>query len=298
MSRITRGRVLDGQTVDATDLNSRFQDYSQAGALNAFNTRDGAVDLPQMKTTGFQLEASATAALGYNDWKHTASNTVAGQTGTPAAPHIVSNSGGTPTVLSFGLAGYSLSTVNLLRVYWNLSVKPTYTGSRPWTAGTALSNYTFPQLGGGTIDVATGVSCWPFWLQWDITSSALTNFVDVTGQSNFNNAVSTYRGNRLSQCDSTSVVPAFLETAGAPADGAFNTVLTPAVGWTSVSGAWHYQDGLGSTTVYGLRVVFTGVCHSLNSGGVNWLVRDDAVSNAASLSYNGGNIAALLMRLK
>ena len=45
MSRIIRGRIVDGDQVDATDLNDRFDDYSQAGALNRFNVRDAAFDL-------------------------------------------------------------------------------------------------------------------------------------------------------------------------------------------------------------------------------------------------------------
>jgi hypothetical protein len=299
MSRITRGRITDGQAVDATDLNDRYSDYSQAGALNAFNTRDSAFDLPHFKTTGFQLEQHAAANLGYFDWKHTASNTVSGQTGTPAAPHIVSDSGATPTVLQLGgLAGWTLTTSNILRVYWDLSVRPYYTGSRPWTAGGSLSEYIFPHISGGTTDVATGISCWPFWLQWDVTSSALTNWVDVPGQGDFNTAVSTYYGNQLADCSSTSVVPAFLETAGSPVDGEFNTQLTVEVGWTSVAGSWHYQRQPTPQTVYGLRVVFTGICHAFNTGGVNWLVRDDAVSPSARLDYNGGSIRALLMRIK
>ena len=298
MSRITRPRIIDGQTVDATDLNSRFTDYSQPAALNAFNVRDAAVDLGHLKRTSFQLEQMDQTIIGNNDWKHSTFNTVSGQTGTPAAPHIVSDGGGTPTPLSLG-SGWALNADNILRVYWDLSVKPYYTGTRPWASVGALSNYIFPHgSGSGTHDIATGVTCWPFWLQWDITDATLTNWVNVTGQSDFNNGVSTYFGNQLSQCESTSVVNAFLETAGGPVNGTINTRLTVDVGWTSVSGAWHYKEGLGTTTVYGLRVVFTGVCHSLNNAGVNWLVRDDPVSPSARLDYNGGSLSAMVVRIK
>lgn len=297
MARINRPIITDGQTVDATDLNDRFTDYSQPAALNGFNVRDAAVDLGQLKRTGFMLEQMGQTVIGNNDWKHSTVNTVSGQTGTPAAPHIVSDGGGSPTPLALG-AGWTLNADNILRVYWDLSVRPYYEGARPWTAVGALSKYIFPQLGGGTIDVATGVTCWPFWLQWDITDATLTNWVNVTGQSDFNNAVATYNGNRLSQCESTSVVNAFLETAAGPVNGEFNSRLTVDVGWTSVSGAWHYHEGLGARTVYGLRVVFTGVCHSLNNAGVNWLVRDDPVSPSARLDYNGGSLSAMVVRIK
>ena len=159
--------------------------------------------------------------------------------------------------MSFGLGGWTLSTTNILRVYWDLSVKPYYVTARPWTALGALGNYVFPQLGGGTINVATGVECWPFWLQWDITSNALANFVDVPGQGDFNSTAGSYKGNALSDCSSTSVVPAFLETAAAPVEGAFNT--------------------------------------RYNVGNVNYLVRDDVVSTNARLDYNGGSLQAILM---
>jgi len=44
--------------------------------------------------------------------------------------------------------------------------------------------------------------------------------------------------------------------------------------------------------------VFTGVCHSLNNAGVNWLVRDDPVSPSARLDYNGGSLSAMVVRIK
>tara|TARA_R100000951_G_scaffold30186_3_gene26037 strand:+ start:2266 stop:3159 length:894 start_codon:yes stop_codon:yes gene_type:complete len=294
MSRIIRGRIVDGDQVAAADLNTRFTDYAQTGALNRFNTRDGAVDLPQL-ATGVVFTGGASSTIGRDDWKHAAFNTVSGQTGTPAAPHIVSDATPTPTVLSLGASGFAVTTSNVLRVYWDLSVKPYYTTSRPWTAVGALGNYTFDQISSGTINVATGSEVWPFWLQWDVTSNALANFVDVPGQGDFNTTVGSYKGNALASCGSTSVVPAFLETAAAPSRGDFNSVLTVDIGWTSVAGAWHYTRALGATTVFGLRVVFTGVCHPFNTGGANYLVRDDAVSTNARLDYNGGRLQAVLM---
>jgi hypothetical protein len=71
MSRIIRGRIVDGDQVSAADLNDRFDDYSQAGALNRFNVRDAAFDLGHFQT-GVFLQRSADTIIGYNDWKHTA----------------------------------------------------------------------------------------------------------------------------------------------------------------------------------------------------------------------------------
>ena len=75
MSRIQRPRIVDGQPVTATDLNNRFTDYSQAGALNAFNVRDAALDLPQMKADWFTRDIWE-QTLGEYNLSHSSSNTV------------------------------------------------------------------------------------------------------------------------------------------------------------------------------------------------------------------------------
>ncbi len=53
MSRINRARIVDGDNTTAASLNDRFDDFSQAGALDTFNLRDSAVDLPQLAKTKF-----------------------------------------------------------------------------------------------------------------------------------------------------------------------------------------------------------------------------------------------------
>jgi len=298
MSRLTQPPVKDGDDINAASLNDRFTQFTQTN-LNQFNTRDAAIDLPQFKggVLRFMAPALYTQSIGYNDWRHTADTTVTGQS-TGAAPHIVSDSGGTPTDLSFGATGLTLNqNEDMLRVYWDLSVRPRWEGTRPYTSSDLI--WTF-STGGSTANVFSGYGCWAFWLQWDVTSNGLTNFVNVPGQADFNSIVTGSRGgNPLASCQSTSVVQSVVETGGAPNNGKLSGgVLTIPVGWTAVDGAWHYHPTSGNQTIYGLRIVFSGPFGAYNVGATNYLIRADNVAGDARLDYNGGGITALKMRVK
>jgi len=301
MSRITTPPIDDGQEVTATDLNARFTAFSQSNAINAFNTRDAAFDLPQFSATRFMAPLMERTIIGRNDYKHGAFNTDTAVGGNPA-PFLVRDAAGTYTPLSFGPAGWTLNSDVALRVYWDLSVRPGYAvGSTPWRAAGGYSTWFIG--GGATPQVATGVTCWAFWLQWDITSNALVNWADVPDQSDFNNAVpnTASKGNQLAQSMSTTAVPAFNETAGAPTNGNIAGRLESRIGWTGISGDWHHIRPGGSTViVYGLRVAFTGVLHSYNDGGTNYLIRDDNVNNTGdvTLDHNGGSLEAMLLRIR
>lgn len=299
MSRLTQPPVKDGDDLNAASLNDRFTQFAQTD-LNQFNTRDAAIDLPQMKSgaSRFIVPTMVTQLIGHNDWRHATDNTETGQS-TGASPHVVSDAGGTPTVLSFGPLGVTLSqNEDMLRVYWDLSVRPRWEGSRPWTASDLI--FVFDKGGGATQNCFSGYGCWAFWLQWDITSNALANFVNVPGQDDFNSIVTGTRGgNPLSQCQSTSVVQSVIETGGAPDNGVLSGgVLTIPVGWTAVDGAWHYLPTGSNQTIYGLRVVFSGPFGAYNVGATNYLIRADNVAADARLDYNGGGLNAIKMRVK
>lgn len=301
MSRIIRPAVQDGESIDAADLNTRFNDYTQTD-LNAFNHRDAAYDLPQFSrpgasTYGFIGKYQNTITLGLNDWKHTSSVTVSGTVTTPpAAPYVVGD-GVNPTVMSFGAAGQTVAANEVLRVYWDLSVYPHWIGSRPWSA------YDYNNIahgGGGSTAIGTNSSCWPFWLQWDITSNALTNFVNVPQQGSFDtNFTGSIYGSPLSDTMATSVVPAYIDR-GLPSAGTLpHTPVQIAVGWRGISGTWYYPKTSGSQTIYGLRLVFTGVCHAYYNAGTssNALVHDTNWADEARLSYNGGKLHAFIQRV-
>lgn len=300
MSRITRGRIVDGDTLNAASLNDRFDDYTQTD-LNGFNLRDGALDLAHFTNARFLAPEQFSAIIGNNDWTHTSTNTVTGQS-TGASPYVTQNASSTDTVLSFGAGGVTVSPGEVLRVYWDLSVRPRWEGSQPWLADAYLK-YTFQDTSGSNVEVANGFGCWAFWLQWDTTSNALTNFANVPGQGTFNTVVvSTRGGNQLDDCQSTSIVPTVHETFISPEDGeATNSSPNKreaVVGWTAADGAWHYLEPGAGTTVYGLRVVFSGPFGAYTDGTDNYLVRADDAAAAARLDYNGGALQALLMRTK
>jgi len=295
MSRIIQPPVNDGQAVTATDLNTRFTAFSQSNAINAFNTRDAAFDLPQFSNARFMAPRMATAVIGYNDWKHTAYNSDTAVAGVQA-PFLVRNSAGVYTPLAFGPTGWALAAGEVMRVYWDLSVRPRYTGT-PWLTAGALGFYDIGS--GGHTTVATGASCWCYWLQWDITSNALANWVDVPQQSDFNNTVGNLHGTSLDFCMASTVVPPWIDTASGLQNGSFASTNDYPVGWTGISGDWHYAPAA-PVTVYGLRVVFTGVLHSYHTGGTNYLVRDDVVSGTGNcfIDHNGGSLEAMTMRMQ
>jgi hypothetical protein len=300
MSRLTEPTIKDGDAINAASLNDRFTQFSQSGALDQFNTRDAAVDLPHMVAGAgrFLTPAMATTTIGHNDWKHGVYNTYTGQT-TGAAPYVVQDITPADTVLSLGPLGFTIEPdVHLLRVYWDLSVRPRWEGTKPWNGGALY--FTLPATGGGTVNVFSGYGCWAFWLQWDITSNALTNFVNVPSQLDFNTIVTGTRGgNPLSACDATSVLQNVVEYGDAADEGTIaGSIVDTPVGWSSTSGSWHYAPTPLAVTVYGLRVVFTGPLGAHNGGGVNYLVRNDSVASAARLDVQAGALQAMMMRVK
>ena len=297
MSRLTQPAIQDGDTLDAASLNDRFTQFNQPGALNAFNLRDAAIDLPHFKagasddwlTTAFYV-----GGIGWNDWKHGSYHTFTGQL-TGAAPHVVLDSGSAADYLSFGASGAVIATGSLLRVYWDLSVRPKWVGVRPWT-GAALT-LTFPNGSGGTRDVFSGYGCWAFWLQWDITSNALTHWVNVPGQGDFNSLGGGTRGySNLTDIDATSIIQSVIEGSDLSQTGAVLSISDNPVGWSSGDGARHYKAAAGPVTVYGVRVVFTGPLGAHNTGGVNSLMRNDTVAASAKLDQQMGTIQAIVMR--
>lgn len=292
MSRIVRAAVNDGDTLDAASLNDRFSDYTQTD-LNAFNHRDAAHDLPQFAKVWLQTYQQQ-VTLGLNDWKHSTTVTVNGMTAMPAAAHPIEDGAGTPTDMSFG-AGLTISPGEVLRVYWNLSVKPD--AGTNWDSAGSLAYYDFNNGSGGSRPASTWGACWVFYLEWDITSSARTNYVPVVGQSDFTTVIGGKYGNALSICEASSVVPAHLRYArpnqgNLTADSKFGNLQ-----WRGISGAWYYPRTGSDLTIYGLRLVVKGVMHPWHVGTTNYLVHDTTFSTDAALEYNGGNLAVIKQRM-
>ena len=296
MSRINQPTVVDGDTADAASLNDRFDNFTQTD-LNAFNARDAAFDLPQFDSSRFIITHVQSEGIGLNDWRHGSVITVTGQSVMPASPFVVGD--GAPTVMDFGPTGLTVSVGEVLRIYWNLSVRPYWENSRPWLNPGALDFYVFDDGAAGTKDVATGVSCWVFYLEWDITDNTLTNFVPVTDQGDYTtNFAGVLYGDKLEDCMAASMVPAWIERAENPLNGTLpNASVATEVGWRGISGTYYHNAVLSNQTIYGLRLVFKGVMHSYNTGGLNYLVHSPAPSPDARLDYNGGNLSVVKQRV-
>ena len=296
MSRITDGPIIAGDALDAASLNTRFASYTQTD-LNAFNHRDAAHDRPQFAESGWLLTHAQSQDIGLNNWKHSSSVTVNGMTVMPADPHPIEDGAGNVSEMSFG-AGLSVGAGEVLRAYWNLSAKATQ-GSN-WNAATgSLGYYELPDGSGGHRKTDTWGGCWVFYLQWDITSAARTNYVAVPLQSDFKTAVGAYYGAPLSSTLASSVMPSGLRYATDPDAGTVPNVSTESTQrWRGISGAWYYPRDAGAQVIYGLRVVVKGVMHPYQLAGVNYLVHDTVYSDGASLDYNGGNLAVLKHRVK
>jgi hypothetical protein len=294
MSRLTNKPVLDGDPINAASLNTRFNGFVQTD-LNEFNVRDAAIDLPQFTSTKFMAPQSNSRQIGNYVFDHATYNTVPGQV-TGAAPHIISDAAAVPSHLPLGAGGWTVEPDEILRVYWDLSVRPRWLSAHPWR-GTDW-DWTFPEkTSSGTTRIGNGSGCWAFWLQVDVTSTALVNWVNVAQQDSFNTVILGARGgNLLANCAATSIVPAIIEVADTPRNGTFDGVVGADVGWTSVDGAWHFKPG-SPTTIYGVRVVCTGPLVAYHAAN-NWLIRaENAVVADAELDYNGGGLQALVMRL-
>ena len=308
MSRINRAPVKDGDTIAAADLNSRFTDFTQTD-LNAFNTRDAAIDLPQFKRTsqrGFLAPVATDKEIGEVSLKHTTSVTLNGQTSAPASPYVIGNAAGAASQLGpFGIGLVNITADDVLRVYWNLNVKPKFTGT-PWTtADTPSAKYVLPKSGGGVgLDTCTWGSCWVIYLQWDITSASLSNFTEVPFQGDFRTSITGgVTGDPLQATAATSVVPCFISHRSATDRVAIGNETAVQPGWRSVSGSYYYDASMAGTvgTVFGFRLVAKGPMHPYHNGTTNYLVHQTAIPGQngtdVQLEHTDGRLGFILQRL-
>ena len=300
MSRINRARIVDGDETTAASLNDRFDDFSQANAVDQFNLRDAAVDLPQLGT-GFQAPFMQSDNLGKSDLLHDAPVSFAAQTSTPyTTPHVLhSGSISNPTFATYS-GGLTVTTSDVMRIYWSLSVKAVVR-NEPYRQGMQF-NTIAGTGGGGNFDVSTSAGCFVAWLQWDITSASLTNFEEVPGQGDFKTAVGSFYGNSLQSCQATTVIPlwsVYMRNVNNGDSSSGTTEEATAAGWRGISGTWHHKPGT-NRTIYGLRVVLLGVMHPrrASAGTVNTLVHDIAPGTNVDLNYTGGRLVTFVNRVK
>lgn len=299
MSRINRAPVSPGDTVDATPLNAAYTDFAQTAALDQFNTRDSAFDLAHLKTSStgaLMLLDVREQAVGTGDILHAAPASVSSAVAGPATPSVVT--GGAGSVLSYGGSGLAMQAGMVLRVYSSLGVRPRYTGT-PWanSAPDALGQYDVLDGSGGSTVLSLGAHFWIVQLQCDVTSSALINWVPVSGAGNFQSVVvSGLYGQSLQTMRGCACVPAWNLMWSQWRNGdalAAGSMLDRTIGWYGAPINYVLLNNA-SRTVYGLRLVVHGIYHSYRDTNTNYAVLD--VNVAGTLEYDQGNITSMLFR--
>lgn len=296
MSRIIRTPYQPGDLADAARANADFTAFSQPGAIDGFNLRDAAIDLPQLANNIIILNSTMVqVGTGAAGWQHNTPNTAPSSVAAPATKTPLVDALGNPTPL--GPIAWNLVAGDVLRVYWDLSVRPKYSGT-PW-----VGNY-------GEIDIQIGVTpagqvvnlgghCWLISLQWDVTNASLTNWTEVSGQTAYTSAVGGTVGGRLADSPASVPVPAWklstLNLLNGKWGGSSIEVDEP-TGWTSANGAWYYLPQ-GNITVYGLRLVIHGIYNPGQTATENYLILDTGVGgNTQVLEYDGGTLTAIHQR--
>tara|TARA_R100001086_G_scaffold96699_1_gene48080 strand:- start:1794 stop:2723 length:930 start_codon:yes stop_codon:yes gene_type:complete len=307
MSRIERPRVEATETTDATTLNNTYDDYSQTGALNEDNTRNAAFDVSHM-TNASILVNSKVAQLGNTGMLHTAPTTTCTHTTSLASPkhHVVQDSTGTETILNIASSPWTVATGDIIRVFWDLSVNPGTTGT-PWNDPAAKGRYGVETIPAGGIVITDGLHCWAAYLEWDITDATLNNFVTVPNQDAFTESFNggADKGIPVSKTTATTLISAWtvfnlasaqygkVPYGGSPAPppGTYQSQ-----GWFGTHGMWAYKAVSGAT-IYGIRVVLTGLLHPAHiTGGSNQNVLLFDINVTGSLEYKGGRLTAIQMR--
>lgn len=299
MSRLTRALPVPGAAVSAASLNLDFAQFEIAtvgsGSLDANNIRDAAVDLPNMDFgDAHVLQTLESEQLAYNDMLHLTSDVTPSTSSGPATPRPIENASG-ETRLEFS-SGLSVAAGDLLRVYWNLSCRASWSVSDPINPSGlpgGSSTYSDDTYSSGTQEWSDW--CWVIHLEWDITSSALANWEPVQGQSDFQGTSPSANGGAyVNQMEATSVVNAFHIVKDGLSLEHVDRGFRPATGS-------YYLIPDSGLTIYGLRLVVHGVykAYKILSGSdlLNCLVLDEVVADAdTQLEINHGSLMAVVMK--
>lgn len=266
MSRIQSSSFQPGETVTAALLNEKFDDIvtvttgSGTTGLDDANFRSESIDILQMNTVG----TSGKADIILRDWK-LQDNGLSQSGGTNYTSTIntnlpveVNHAAGTRLVWA---AGQQLATGDILRCHWSVYI-PEY-------------GYTEALFGGAILPAFDQQlePCWCIWLQWDITSNALANWVEVPNQGNLRSNFVTSEGSTVDSLQATMTIPhgTRYDNAGAQA----HLQQTRAM----YHRAYAYVNGGAAVTIYGIRMVINGLYHPLNSANtanLNALAKDNA----------------------
>lgn len=173
MSSIPTYRPAPGKLASAAEMNSLFTGVGSATSnINNDNVRSQAIDIGQIETVTANDLGRVTRFVGqYND------------TSIPSF-----NDGVTTTVAQWNInsgVGAEYDIGSIARIYTSFRVGSITVGTAQYGGGSAAINATRIQRQ----QLFSGAG-WLFWLEWDLTSNALSNFVPVPGQEDFGNHIS------------------------------------------------------------------------------------------------------------
>ena len=280
MSRVDNKSVERGTTITAESLNEKYSDVTEvtSGQLDEANFRNEAIDQPNLiyKTStdgaqGFVLKGYGKMDNGgdASPWVYYANDVT--------TPYPVSH--GTGGVLSFGSDPLVVEPYDVLRVYWDLVVEDM--NETTSAGGTSMDPLEEQQPG----------AFWLCWLQWDITSSALTNWAEVPNQAD--HAAETTDVSSSAATHGLMVIPHVWLVYSQTTNNFVDLTLTN----TAFRQAWYYMlGGTASINVYGFRLVVHGVYKPfLTADRVSELRHDADWTPANSITIGQVNIKAIHM---
>lgn len=241
MSRIVNTDFVPGAAITATLLNDKFSEVSTATSaqLNAANFRDESVDALQFGTE-----------IIYQDSQEV-SNGVGRTGGTDYTSKIHFSAavpiehGTTNPRLVWPGTGIDLLQNDLLRVRWSVIMESQ-------TINTALYSNDRVHLCDNPV--------WLIYLEWDITSNGLVNWVPVPNQGAYTSNYVTHEGSPWWVSQACMTIPHGFMTNGTLPE--MHTDLKN----LQYQRAYNYVNTTGATiTIFGIRCVIKGLYSPLNS---------------------------------
>ena len=268
MSSLPTNRAAPGATIDAPTANTIFTDVTVAtSAIDDANVRSQALDTGQFETV--IASGSGLITRHVDQTSKTSQSTY--------------TNGSSQEVLRSSTQ-FTLRIGDVLRAYVSLKAVATRTNT----------GLTRPNL--GTLSRTSGAA-WVFWLEYDITSGALANWVEVPGTDAWgtyyanvvDNAAAAIDHIRTGQTSSVLTVPHVWEFQRSPAATSNPWVAFPCTDTLCRplrrSRSYHHERTGTNVTVYGVRLMVRGIASlgkDPNGSGAGILFLRDTASIATN----------------
>ena len=252
MSQIPTYRPAANTTASASTMNTLYSDVATATtSLDDKNVRSQAVDIAQVETVSNNDVGRVTRFVGsYDD----------------TTPLLIAD-GATATVAEWDMgAGAEFDIGHMARLYVSMKVGAITVGTAQYPGVSVEERATQAQ----EQQIFSGAG-WIFWLEWDVTSTARTNYVPVPGQEDFGNHISGVNDNagnpvphiRTAFTAGTILVP---HVYGSVEDGAGSNpgrILNPVSGQfcnpIRRTRSYHRARTGTNTRIYGIRLRGRGI---------------------------------------